>query len=418
MPAHFSPVDIAPRGTPLKSKAKNNHRKNGKIRGRLSDMYERFLDLSNLLKSRSVFLFGPRQTGKSTFLHTRYPRATLINLLESDTFRELSVRPESLRERVRARSGSWVIIDEIQKIPTLLNEVHHLIESDKTLRFILTGSSARALKRKGVNLLGGRALSARMHPLVSRELGFKRFEETLLWGSLPGILDSATRKEDLKSYVGTYLQEEIRAEGLVRNLGAFSRFLEVAALCSGQQMSYVGVASDAQVNERTVKDYFQILFDTFLGRKLLPFRKARTRKTVATPKFYLFDTGVWNALLGRFSLSPRTREFGEALEHRVFHELSAYLDYTRSDENLSYWRPQKQATEVDFLVGDRVAIEVKGTNRVGPADVRGLDLLSRELRLKHRIVVSNESTPRKLETGVEVLPFPVFCERLWAGEIL
>ncbi len=379
-------------------------------------MYSRLLDLSTLLKSRSVFLFGPRQTGKSTFLRTRHPEAMSLNLLESDTFRELSTRPETLRERCLAQEKKLIILDEIQRIPSLLNEVHHLIEHDKTLRFILTGSSARSLKRRGVNLLGGRALSARMHPLVSRELGFGRAEETMIWGSLPGILDSESRKEDLKAYVGTYLQEEIRAEGLVRNLAGFSRFLEVAALCSGQQLNYVAVGNDAQINERTIKDYFQILFDTFLGRELKPFRKTTTRKAVSTPKFYFFDTGVWNALLGRFSLAPRTREFGEALEHRVHHELLSYLEYSRSDETLSYWRPQKQTTEVDFLIGDRIAVEVKGTSRVHPADTKGLALLSEEIQLKHRIIVSFEPMPRTLESGIEVLPFSLFCERLWGGD--
>ena len=381
-------------------------------------MYKRFLDLSALLQSRSVFLFGPRQTGKSTFLRTQYPDALLINLLESDTFRELSTRPETLRERCLAQPKKLVILDEIQRIPELLNEVHHLIEHDKALRFILTGSSARALKRRGVNLLGGRALSVRMHPLVSWELDFGRTDDTLLWGSLPGILDSESKKEDLKAYVGTYLQEEIRAEGLVRNLAGFSRFLEVAALCSGKQLNYVAVGNDAQVNERTTKDYFQILFDTFLGRELAPFRKTRSRKAVATPKFYFFDTGVWNALLGRFSLSARTPEFGEALEHRVHHELSSYLDYTRTDEQLTYWRPQRQTAEVDFLVGDRIAIEVKGTSRIGPADTTGLQMLSDEVRLKRRIIVSFESAPRKLDSGIEILPFSLFCERLWGGDLV
>ena len=381
-------------------------------------MYKRILDLEPLIKNRSVFLFGPRQTGQSTLLQTQFKQGLLIDLLEADTFRELSTRPETLRERIEGARAKLIIIDEIQKIPELLNEVHRLIERDKSRRFILTGSSARALKRRGVNLLGGRALSARLYPLVSSELSYRNLEDTLLWGSLPGVMGSEVRKEDLKAYVGTYLQEEIRAEGLVRNLGAFNRFLEVAALCSGQQLNYVAVGSDAMVNERTVKDYFQILIDTFLGRELLPFRKTKSRKAVATPKFYLFDTGVWNAILGRFSIAPRTREYGEALEHRVFHELTAYLDYRRSDEALTYWRPQKQEAEVDFVVGDRIAIEVKGTSRVGHSDTRGIKLLSEEVTLKKKVIVCSESSPRTLDTGVEVLPFKVFCQRLWSDDLL
>ena len=381
-------------------------------------MYPRLLQFDPLLKHKSLFLLGPRQTGKSTLLKTQFPEALLINLLEGDTFRLLSTYPEQLREKVRATGHSLVVIDEVQRLPDLLNEVHNLIELDKSLRFILTGSSARALKRRGVNLLGGRALTCHLFPLVSKELGSEKLPQTLTWGSLPGILDSPIRKEELKAYVGTYLQEEIRAEGLVRNLPAFSRFLEVAALCSGLLLNYAAVGSDAGVNQRTVKDYFQILADTFLGTELTPFRKTKTRKSVASSKFYLFDTGIWNALLGRFEISPKTREFGEALEHRIFHELSAYLSYHRMDEPLTFWRPQKQESEVDFLIGDRIAIEVKGTTRVDTADVRGLQLLSEERKLQRKIVVCNEATPRKLDSGIEVIPYKMFCEMLWSGEII
>jgi len=380
-------------------------------------MYKRFLQLAPLVENRSIFLFGPRQTGKSTLLKTQFPEALFFNLLEADTFRELSTRPELLRERIEGQKKSLIVIDEIQKIPELLNEVHHLIEKDKSRKFILTGSSARSLKRKGTNLLGGRALSVRLHPLVSWELDFKKLEEVLLWGSLPGVVDSNMKKEDLKAYVGTYLQEEIRAEGLVRNLPAFSRFLEVAALCSGQQLNYAAVGSDARVNERTIKDYFQILIDTFLGRELLPFRKTKTRKSVAISKFYFFDTGVWNALLGRFMLSPKTREFGEALEHRIFHEICSYMEYKRKDEPLHFWRPQRQEAEVDFLVDGRVAIEVKSTAHIDKNDVKGIELLSEELKLQKKIIVCNESHPRVLNSGIKVFPYKHFCEKLWADEI-
>lgn len=380
-------------------------------------MYKRFLDLHKLVKQRSLFLFGPRQTGKSTLLRTQFPNAYFVNLLEADTFRELSTRPETLRQRVEAQKQKIIVVDEIQKIPELLDEVHNLIEKEKALKFILTGSSARSLKRKGVNLLGGRALSVRLFPLVSWELDYKKLEEVLLWGSLPGIVNSDLKKDDLKAYVGTYLQEEIRAEGLVRNLPGFSRFLEVAALCSGQQLNYVSVGSDASVNQRTVKDYFQILIDTFIGRELHPYRKTKSRKSVASSKFYFFDTGVWNALLGRFELSSKTREYGEALEHRIFHELSSYLDYGRSDEALSFWRPQKQQAEVDFIIGGRIAIEVKGTHHVDREDVKGLEMLSEELKLQKKIVVCSESEPRMLKSGIHIMPYKYFCEQLWSGEI-
>lgn len=221
-----------------------------------------------------------------------------------------------------------------------------------------------------------------------------------------------------KEPIYTYLQEEIRAEGLVRNLPAFSRFLEVAALCSGQQLNYVNVGNDAMVNPRTIKDYFQILNDTFLGRELPPYRKTKTRKSVATPKFYLFDNGVWNTLLGRFELSHKTKEFGEAMEHRVFHEICAFLDYNRLDAPLTYWRPQKQDAEVDFIIGDDIAIEVKGTTRVNSSDLKGIMLLSKELKLKRKIIVCNEKAVRKTDQNFEILPFEVFCRKLWANEII
>jgi predicted AAA+ superfamily ATPase len=220
-------------------------------------MYQRTLNFDSLIKHRSLFLFGPRQTGKSTLLTERYPKARYFNLLHANTFRELSAAPETIRQRLTV-DDKLVIIDEIQKLPSLLDEVHSLIESRKDLRFILTGSSARKLRRGGANLLGGRALICNLHPLTSNEVPFDRLHDRLNRGSLPGILDSPIFQEDLNAYVGTYLQEEIQAEAVVRSVENFSRFLSVAGLCNGEQLNFESVANDAQVPARTVREYYQV----------------------------------------------------------------------------------------------------------------------------------------------------------------
>lgn len=378
-------------------------------------MYGRSLDLGDALRHRSVFLFGARQTGKSTLVRSRYPEAVLFDLLEADTFRELSSRPEYMRQTIPPATR-LVVIDEVQKLPALLDEVHLLIERDKALRFILTGSSARKLKRGGANLLAGRAWVARLHPLVFAEVGPGRLLERLNRGGLPSVLDSPAPAEDLRAYVGTYLQEEIRAEGLTRSIENFSRFLATAATCNGEQVNYTAVGSDSGVPPRTVREFFQILEDTLLGHQLLPYTKTIKRKPVATAKFYFFDVGVANALLRRTEIAPGSEAFGRALEHLVFLELRAFLDYNRLDKPLTYWR-SRSGMEVDFVVGDDVAIEVKAKSRVTSRDHTGLRALGDEVSLARRVVVCTESR-RRVEDGVEVLPVEEFFADLWAGKIV
>lgn len=231
-----------------------------------------------------------------------------------------------------------VVIDEIQKLPQILDEVHRLIEQRQDLRFVLTGSSARKLRRGGANLLAGRALIATLHPLVSIEVDFQNLDRRLLYGSLPMILDSPIPHEDLRAYVGTYLQEEIQAEGLTRNIEGFSRFLEIAALANGQQLNFTKIGSDAAIPPRTVQNYYQVLEDTLIGHTVHPYRKTKTRKSVSASKFYFFFVGVVHALLGQSQLSPKTKSYGVALEHLTFLELRAYLDYQRLTHPLCYWR--------------------------------------------------------------------------------
>ncbi|MBI4412061.1 MAG: ATP-binding protein [Deltaproteobacteria bacterium] len=367
-----------------------------------------------MLEHKSVFLFGPRQTGKTTFLAKRYPKARTFNLLEADVFRDLSANPEYMRQRIRPLDRI-VVIDEVQKLPALLDEVQLILDRDKNIRFILTGSSARKLKRGGVNLLAGRAWTCHMHPLVSVEVGPGRLLHRINRGGLPPMLDSPLPHEELKAYVGTYLQEEIRAEGLTRSIENFSRFLTVAGLSNGQLVNFTKAGNDAQVPPRTVREYYQVLEDTLILHQLSPFQKTKKRKPVATSKYYFFDVGVANHLMNRREILPGSPEFGPTLEHLVFLEIKAYLDYERLDIPLTFWRSQTKL-EVDFLVGDGVAIEVKGTRQVSEADLKGLKTLAEERELKRKIVVGGEAAFRKTNDGIEIWPVEPFLEALWAGE--
>lgn len=372
----------------------------------------RLLDLQSTLCHKSLFLFGPRQTGKSTLVKHAFPEATSYSLLDSDTFLALSARPSLLREQLDPDPGV-VVIDEIQKLPLLLDEVHWLIE-ERGIRFVMTGSSARKLHRGGVNLLGGRARSRSLHPFVALELG-DDFDllRALNRGLLPSVYFSDSPGEDLKAYAGDYLTQEIAAEGLTRNVPAFSRFLEVAVACHGQLINYSSVASDAQVPRTTVHEYFRILSDTLIGCELPAWRETVRRKPIVTPKFYFFDVGVVAYLSGRGRVRPRSSGFGAAFEGYIFHELKSYVDYRTVGCPLAFWR-SKSGFEVDFILGDKCAIEVKAKANIAERDLRSLRALKEEASFAHYIVVSDEERPRVTD-GVHVLPWRVFLERLWQG---
>ncbi len=303
-------------------------------------------------------------------------------------------------------------------MPLLLNEVQVMMEraSGQQLRFILTGSSARKLKRGGANLLAGRAWIARLHPLVHPEVGAARLLDRLNAGGLPFILDSALPQEELKTYVGTYLQEEILAEGAVRSIENFSRFLPLAGLANGEQVNFTAIGSDCGVAPRTIREYFHILEDTMIGFLVPPYAKTSKRKPVATSKFYLFDVGVANFLCQRGPVQPGSEGFGRALEHLIFLELRAYLDYARKDAPLCYWRSQSRM-EVDFVVGE-TAVEVKSKASVSRRDYKGLLALAEEAPLKRKIVVCMESQPRRTDEGVDVLPVNQFLDELWGGQVV
>jgi len=372
---------------------------------------ERTLDLPALIQKKSHFLFGPRQTGKTFLIRRTLQGVPTYDLLDHATYLALGQRPGRLGEELTPRDRV-VVIDEIQRLPDLLNEVHRLIE-ERGIRFLLTGSSARKLRRGGVNLLGGRARTKYLHPLTARELG-SRFDlpRAVERGTLPSIYFSDNPRADLEAYAGSYLQQEIVAEGATRNIPAFSRFLRVAAHSNATIVNFTNVANDAQVPRTTVYEYFEILKDTLVLHELPAWRKSQRRKPLASSKFYFFDVGVTAALQGR-RLRPRTPEFGEGVETYLMHELVAYRDYV-SDEPLSYWR-STSGFEVDFILGDHTAVEVKAKETVSPQDVKSLRALAEERKLKRYICVSLEARPRRVE-GIALLPVQEFLDALWGGE--
>jgi predicted AAA+ superfamily ATPase len=370
----------------------------------------RLLNLEELLRQKSHFLFGPRQTGKTFLARRMLKNARFYDLLDSSTYLALSQNPGRIAEEVSSLDRI-VVIDEIQRIPGLLNEVHRLIE-ERGIRFLLTGSSARKLRRGGVNLLGGRARTRHLHPLTYRELkgGFD-LNRVIESGLLPSIYFSDNPGADLKAYAGTYLQQEIVAEGAARNIPAFSRFLGVAAFCNATIVNFTNVANDAQVARTTVYEYFDILKDTLLLHELPAWRQSKKRKPIASSKYYFFDVGILATLQGR-EFRPRTPEFGEAFETYLMHELICYRDYV-TEEPLSYWR-STSGFEVDFIIGGHTAIEVKAKQNLSPVDLKSLNALSEEKKLKRYLCVSME--PRRRRIGdVIVLPYKEFLEELWGG---
>ena len=341
------------------------------------------------------------------------PDAHVFNLLSGDTFTRLARNPNYIDETCRDENP--IVIDEIQKMPALLDEVHRLIE-ERGMRFLLTGSSARKLRRGGINLLGGRARIRNLHPFSASELGDAfDLERAINFGLVPGIWFSDEPEEDLAGYVSLYLEQEIMQEGATRNLPAFSRFLEVAALSSGEQINYQSIASDAQIPRSTVQEYFKILKDTLLAREVPVWRKGRSRKTVETAKFYLFDTGVARRLSGRKELARGTPEYGHAFESWVMHEISSYADTFRHDAEISYWRTRTNL-EVDFVVNGDVAIETKTTHSAARDDLKGLRAIGDEGAFRHRILVADEPRPREVD-GISILPWREFIDRLWSGNL-
>ena len=371
--------------------------------------------------TETFFLWGPRQAGKTTLLKANYGESRWIDLLKADEFRRYVANPEFLRQEIEADGvgGNHVVIDEIQKVPALLDEIHWLIEN-RGVHFALCGSSARKVRRGAANLLGGRAVRYQLHGLTAAEIGPDfDLDRILNHGYLPRVFSAERPARLLDAYVADYLKEEVAAEGLVRNLPAFFGFLDAAALSDGELISFSNIGTDCGVSGPTAKAYFEILEDTLLGRWLPGYRKRPKRRVIAAPKFYLSDVGVVNRLARRGSLSRGSVAYGRAFENWVFHELSAYLDYAGDGHDLSYWR-LAGGTEVDFVVGDmEVALEAKGGERVGSRQLKSLRSLKEDHpNVARRVVVCLEPRARRTEDGIDVLPADAFAKQLWEGSLV
>jgi uncharacterized protein len=382
---------------------------------------KRNIQLSETLKKKSVLLLGPRRSGKSALVRNQIKPDLVIDLLKADQFQKYSFRPSLLRENLK-KTDRLVVIDEVQKLPALLDEVHAMIE-ETPVRFVLTGSSARKLKRTHTALLAGRTRRLNLHPFSYSEVADRfKLKQYLQRGGLPPVFLAESDKDawaELADYTGDYLREEIQAEAIVRRIEAFSRFLPIAARMNGQLLRYEAVASDAQVPARTVREYFNVLEDTLVGQTLQPLRLkgSNARKATATGKFYFFDCGVVNALVGRRDLANDSNATGELFETWIYSELRAYSDYTKERDatELLFWRSPNQQ-EVDFLINREVAIEVKLSQSIGAKHLSGLHALAELIPIKHKIVVCNEPTARIVD-DIEILPWRIFVERLWSGQI-
>lgn len=377
-------------------------------------IYKRQLDLASLLKNKSYFLFGPRSTGKTTLIEKSLPDAIIYDLLDNDVFNRLSLNPKLITEEV-SDLKKIIVIDEIQKLPKLLDEVHRIIKKENRI-FLLTGSSARKLRRGGANLLGGRAREAHLMPLSYHEIPHFNLLHYLNFGGLPHIYPSDEPNEELKSYVNLYLKEEIIAEGLTRNYENFLRFFEAIALTNGQELNYEGIASDSGVPARTVQNYVQILIDTLMGYELRPFLKTKSRKAITRSKFFLFDLGVTGKLSHRGLVEAKSPLFGQLFEHFIINEIRTYISYSRKDEDLYYWR-STSGFEVDCIIGMQMAVEIKSTKMVGNTHLKGLRALKEENLIKSYAMVSMDAKRRHLEDGITVYPWEDFLKQLWAGNL-
>lgn len=373
----------------------------------------RQIDLT-LPRGKSCFLWGPRKAGKSYWIRHHLKDAVLIDLLQTDVFSEYAARPALLRERFE-NTKKLIVLDEIQKVPQLLDEVHWMIEN-RGCQFLLTGSSARKLRKGHANLLGGRAWRRVLLPLSHSEVSGFQIEKAVVSGMLPPHFLSEHPVEDLRAYVADYLKEEIAPEALTQNIPSFSEFLRVATITSSELLNYTNIAREAGVSQRTVRAYFSILEDTFLGFRVSPWTKSKSRRMILAEKFYLFDVGVANYLARRHPV-PGNSDFGKAFEHFILMELRAYQAYKNPEMRISYWRTSS-GQEVDFLLGEReVAVEIKA-GKVHEGDLRALKVLIEDAPVRKAVVVSLEKKPRRVAQQIEILPWLDFLSLLWSGKII
>lgn len=365
----------------------------------------------------SLFLWGARQTGKSTLLKELFPDAIWFDLLKSDVYRRFVNEPEQLREMIEADSSNRrIIVDEIQKIPALLDEIHWLIVN-KGRQFILSGSSARKILHSEANLLGGRALRYELLPLSYSEIPAFDLFKAMNNGLLPRHYLSHNPKQLLDAYIGNYLQDEISAEAKIRNMQTFSQFLRIAAFSNGEMVNFSNIAAECGISHNTVREYFQILQNTLIGRFIPSFQKKPKRRVILSPKFFYFDLGIAGHLLKRGKVEMGSEAFGHAFEHFIYQELYVHSQYSGKKYPIAYWRTTSQM-EVDFVLGDHeVAIEVKSTSNVQSHHLKGLKRFAEEYSVKKLIVVSCDPAERKM-LDTNIMPWKVFLDKLWAGEIL
>ncbi len=385
-------------------------------------MYARTPDLE-LPPRRSAFFWGARGTGKTTLLRRRFPRSARFDLLDTRLMLELTRAPWTLSERIRAlepeQRNQPILIDEIQKVPSILGEVHRLIEEDG-YSFVLCGSSARKLGRRGANPLAGHAWRFDLHPLTWPEIPDFDLVRALNRGLLPAHYDSPAAGDALASYVDDYLREEVFEEGLTRNAPAFARFFNALSFCHGRMVNHSDVARDCGVTSKTVKEYFRILVDTLVGVLVEPFSRRGSRAVITkAPKFYLFDVGVAGHLMERRLAHPAGEDFGRALEHFILMEILAYRAYSGHDFPVRYWRT-RSGVECDFVLGTdgATAVEVVGGGRVGRRELKGVRAFADEHPPRQAFVVCNDSEPRRTEDGIWILPWELFLEGLWGGEVV
>jgi predicted AAA+ superfamily ATPase len=384
-------------------------------------MFERILKI-NLENKKSGFLWGPRKTGKTSFLRQIFPESTSYDFLKTDIYFKILKEPSVLRQELSAMESSGrlkqpIILDEVQKVPTLLDEIHWMIEN-KVWQFVLCGSSPRKLKRGHANLLGGRAWRFEMFPLVSREIPDFNLLDALNRGLIPSHYTDRNYRRSLKAYIQDYLKEEIMAEGLVRNLPAFARFMDSIGYSHGEMINFSNISRDCGIDAKTVKAYYEILVDTLLGVFLDPFSKKSGRQIISsTPKFYLFDVGVAGFLGKREIKEERGEQFGRAFEHFILMELLAYRSYSEKDFRITYWRT-KSGIEVDFVLGDgQVAIEVKSGRNIDASATMPLRVFNEEYGSEKSIMVTNEQSERLVDF-ISMKPWCVFLNELWDGKII